>query len=141
MAPLEKRAEAIVTAAFHSDHEAAKRLDVSRRSIIRWRKQMADDPELSQIVTKKYQELREDADWIEDATRTIQQAFGFLRQAADNLDPQDPKAVEAVADAIRTISEAKLTAKVINARLAEEDRQDATTSGKNATQLVPAQRN
>lgn len=138
----EKRAEAIVTAAFHSDTEAAEKHDCSRRSIIRWRKQMDEDAELTRLVTEKYDELREEQDWIEDATRTIQQAFAFLRRAADELDPSDPEAVEAVAEAIQTITEAKLTAKVVNARLAENGRTRGAEADQNASgKLHPARRN
>jgi hypothetical protein len=116
----EQKAQAIVVAAFSSDREAADELDVSRRSIQRWRADMESDPELAENVATLYRDEIEGADWLEDATRTVQTAFSFLRQAANELDPADPDAVLAVSRAIQTITEAKLAADVINARLAEQ---------------------
>lgn len=140
--PTRKKAAAVVDAAFTTDHEAAEQHGVSRRSIQRWRSQVDNDPALAENVATIYKQQIEGRDWLEEATRTVQQAFSFLRRAADELDPSDPDAVKAVSLAVQTLTEAKLTAEVINARLAEQnpeyrapDREDA------AGQLRPERRN
>jgi hypothetical protein len=88
-----------------------------------------------------YREEVQDQDWLQDATETVQQAFSFLRRAADELDAGDPEAVKAVAMAVQTVTEAKLTAEVINARLAEQDTQQQSAVGEDAPRLPSKRRN
>jgi len=137
----QKKAAAIVDAAFTTDEEAAEQHGVSRRSIVRWRQEMDQSPELAQSVTAIYKEEIEGRDWLEEATRTVQSAFSFLRRAANELDPSDPDAVKAVSLAIQTLTEAKLTAEVINARLAEQSTEYREADREDAARLQPERRN
>ena len=140
--PTRKKAAAIVDAAFTTDEEAAGQHDVSRRSIQRWRAEMEEDPKLAENVAAIYKEEIQGRDWLEEATRTVQSAFSFLRQAANELDPSDPDAVKAVSLAIQTLTEAKLTAQVINARLAEQNSEYRASDREDAPrQLQPERRN
>lgn len=139
--PTRKKAAAIVDAAFTTDQEAAKQHGVSRRSLIRWRQSLDEDPELAQEVTAIYKEEIQGRDWLEEATRTVQNAFSFLRRATNKLDASDPEAVKAVSLAIQTLTEAKLTAQVINARLAEQNTEYREADREDAARLQPEQRN
>ena len=140
--PIPKKAAAIVDAAFTTDQEAADQHDVSRRSIQRWRREMDENPALAENVASIYKEEIEGRDWLEEATQTVQSAFSFLRQAANNLDPSDADAVKAVSLAIQTRTAAKLTAQVINARLAEQDTEYRAPDREDASrQLRPERRN
>jgi cell division septum initiation protein DivIVA len=115
--PTEQKARIIVEASLTTDRKAADNHDCSRRSIQNWRDELDTNTELQERVTELWQEVREADDWVEDATDTIRTALSFLRTAFDELDPSDPEAVEAVTEATRTLSEAKLTADVIEQRL------------------------
>jgi len=140
--PTPKKAGVIVDAAFTTDQEAADQHGVSRRSVQRWRAEMDEDPELAENVAAIYKEEIEGRDWLEEATRTVQTAFSFLRRAANELDPSDPDAVKAVSLAIQTLTEAKLTTQVINARLAEQSAEYRETDREDAPrQLRPERRN
>lgn len=139
--PTRKKAAAIVDAAFTTDQEAAEQHEVSRRSIQRWRADMEEDPELAENVAALYKEEIQGRDWLEEATRTVQSAFSFLRRASNGLDPSDPDAVKAVSLAIQTLTEAKLTAQVINARLAEQNTEYREADREDAARLQPEQRN
>lgn len=135
-----KKAAVLVDASFVSDSEAAEQHGVSRSSVVRWRGQMDEDPDLAEAYCELYQEEVQGQDWLEDATRTVQQAFSFLRRAADELDAGDPEAVKAVSMAVQTLTEAKMAAKVIDARLAEHDSKHGAADRENVARLQPAQR-
>lgn len=137
----QKKAAVLVDACFVADRKAAEDHGVSRSSIIRWRRQMDERPELAEAYCELYQEEVQGQDWLQDATETVQNAFSFLRKAAGELDPADPEAVKAVAMAVQTVTEAKLTAEVINARLAEQDRQYVQEGGEDAPRLPEQRRN
>lgn len=115
--PIEQKARIIVDASLTTDRKAANKHDCSRRSIQNWRDELDTNTELQERVTELWKEVRKADDWVEDATDTIRTALAFLRTAFDELDPSDPEAVEAVTEATRTLSEAKLTADVIEQRL------------------------
>lgn len=118
----EQKAEAIVDSAFSTDAEAAEKHGCSPRSIQRWRSDMDTDPDLSQNVALKWQAFRDAETWADDASRTIRKAMGFVRRAVEHLDPADPASLEAITRAIQTLTNAKLTADVIDARLAQSNR-------------------
>jgi tyrosyl-tRNA synthetase len=137
----EKKAAVLVDASFVADREAAADHGVHRSTIVRWRAKMDEDPELAEAYAKMYREEVKGQDWLQDATETVQQAFSFLRRAADELDAGDPEAVKAVAMAVQTVTEAKLTAEVINARLAEQNTQQQSAAGENAPRLPRERQN
>ena len=137
----EKKAAVLVDASFVADREAADQHGVHRSTIVRWRSEMDEDPELAVAYAKIYREEVQGQDWLQDATETVQNAFSFLREAAGELDPRDPEAVKAVAMAVQTVTEAKLTAEVINARLAEQNTQQQSAAGQNAPRLPRERQN
>lgn len=114
---LETKARAVVDAALTTDREAASDHGVSRRSIQRWRGELASDMELQKRVTELWSEVREAGDWVEDTTRTIRKALSFVRTATEELDPSDPEDVAAVVEAIEVLTEAKAMADVIETRI------------------------
>jgi primosomal protein N'' len=138
---IEKKAAVLVDASFVADREAADQHGVHRSTIVRWRAKMDEDPELAEAYAEMYREEVQDQDWLQDATETVQQAFSFLRRAADELDAGDPDAVKAVAMAVQTVTEAKLTAEVIDARLAEQDRQHQPAGDEGAPRLPRERQN
>jgi len=54
----EQKVEAIVVSALWSDRKAAEDLDISRRSIQRWRDAMGSDPEIRSMVQDRFKEMR-----------------------------------------------------------------------------------
>jgi len=119
-----QKAKTIVHAAVTTDRQAAKDMDVSRRSVIRWRDKMSTDPKLAQAVAKVWKEYRDADTWVDDATHTIRKAQAFIRDATDALNPSDPESVHAVTEALSTLVEATQMARIIDARLADQNPDD-----------------
>lgn len=111
------KAKAIVYGALHTDQQAAKKFGCSRTSIYQWRKQLDDDEQLQEACTRRWKEIRTADSWIQDATHTIRKAQGFIRNAADDLNPSDPEAVEAMTEALQTLTESLQMARIVHARL------------------------
>ena len=132
----EYKAKCIVQAAITTDRAAAKRLDVSRSSIIRWRKAMETDPALAKAVADVWHEYREADTWVEDATDTIRKAQAFIRDATDRLDAADPDAVLAITEALSTLVEATQMARIIDARLAKQNPDDRAENRQNVAGYI-----
>ena len=134
---LETKAKIIVEAALTTDLEAAERHDVDRSSIYRWRRQMEQDPKLQRLVAMRWKEFRKADSWVQDATHTIRKAQSFIRNAAEEMDPSDPAAVEAMTDALQTLTESLQMARIVDARLGT-DRPDGEAGRQDdAGQLPP----
>lgn len=114
---LDTKAKIIVEAALTTDLEAAERHDVDRSSIYRWRRQMEEDPELQRLVSMRWDEYRQADSWVQDATHTIRKAQSFIRSAAEHMDPSDPEALEAMTEALNTLTESLQMARIVDARL------------------------
>jgi 3-mercaptopyruvate sulfurtransferase SseA len=85
---------------------------------------MASDADLQQCVAERWEEYREADTWAEDATRTIRKAQSFIRTATEEMDASDPEALQAMTDALQTLVEATQMARIIDARLADENTGD-----------------
>jgi len=124
MADKDTQAKAIVHAAIHTDQEAADKHDVHRSTIYRWREKLGQDTELQRLTSKYWQQVRASESWVQDATHTIRSAQSFIRRAADEMDATDPKAVEAMTEALQTLTESLQMARIVDARLGTSRQHD-----------------
>lgn len=128
----ERAARVLVDACFMTDAEAAERHDLSRRTVLNYRKRLASDAELAQLFTAKLQEARAHEGWADDLTSTIRTAMSAVRRCANEMDPTKPSTLQALTDALRVLTEAQLALRVIDARLAQQDRQPEPAPGEGA---------
>ena len=113
----EERARVIVEAVVHGDTVAAERNGVSTQSIRRWRKAMADDPELSMVVA--HTRARASAEWAEKLDSALSASCDFIERAAEVLDPADAGAVRAMTKALGTLAEVQQRKRILDERLGE----------------------
>jgi len=125
----------LVDASLTTDQAAARKWEVHRSTIYRWREKLEEDPALQRLTTKYWKQAREADSWVQDATRTIRSAQAFIRDAANEMDPSDPHAVEAMTEALQTITDALQMARIVDARLGTS-RQNGAASEQDAPQRL-----
>ena len=133
----ERAATILAEAALIGDEKAADNHGVSVRSIQNWRARLKRDPVLVESFTAKTQAAT--TDWADGLGDTIKAGIDFLRRAANQVNPMDPDAIFAVVGAVKVLAELEMTRKVLDARLAGQNRQQPAQARKMATHRQPAQ--
>ena len=123
----ERAATILAEAALVGDTRAAKRHGVDPSTIWRWRKRMERDPDLHALANQKRAAL--ERAWVGAATESLRKAAEFLGRAAEEMSPQNPEHVHAVAGAFKLLSEALIARDVIDARLAGAHRRHDAAAG------------
>jgi transposase-like protein len=121
---VDQKAKILVEAAVKTDTEAADTHDLARSTIYRWRQSLKEDAALQRAVYERWEELKAADTWADDATRTIRKAQSFIRTATEDLDPSDPEALRAVTEALQALVDATQMARIIDARLADQNSGD-----------------
>ena len=109
--PIELIARALTEADFYPDDQIAERWGISRRSIIRYRKELESNPngELALKVTQYRREYT--SRWLDTATRTLIHAMNALEARYDSAKSRDDaECIKAIADSLRAVGELKLAA-------------------------------
>lgn len=109
-----KAAQALIDAAVLGDTQAAKKHNVSTRTIERWRHRMDNDPQLAGFV----EEMREKQNqiWAAEIPVTLTACIEYVKQASQIASKTDPEAIAAIVSAIETLSDVSLTWKMIDER-------------------------
>lgn len=123
----DRAAKLLVEAATLGDKATAKKHGVSLRTLQRWRKQLEGDSALSQAVASKKAKVEEG--WADEIPGALRAAIAFLTKAAEQADPKDPAAIHSVAGAMKLLSETSATWKVLDARLARQNRSAGSEAG------------
>lgn len=127
-------AQVLVTAMLKGDEAAAKQFKLSTKTVSRYRAAMRESPELSRLVREKKTTV--EAEWQSELRDSIREGILFLKRAAMTADAADPDAIHAIAGAIKIMSETDMTSKVIDARLAAQDRSSREEYGEVAPALT-----
>lgn len=127
-------ARIIVTSMLRGDEEASLCHSVSPRTIQRYRALMRADDGLAKLVAQKKAAV--ESSWQGDLRDAIQAGIKFLKRSAEEADATDPDAIHAIAGAIKVMSETDMTSKVIDARLAAQDRSSREEYGEVAPALT-----
>lgn len=123
-------AKILVEASVNGDKATAEKFGVSLRSIQRWRSKLPGgnettgappDDKLAQAVAEKKAKVEEG--WADEIPEALRDAVKFLRRAAKEADPKDPAAIHSIAGAMKMLSETAATWKVLDARLARQNRE------------------
>ena len=113
----ERAAMILVDAAYTNDERAAEMHDVSRQSVVNYRKRLETDPELVQCFARKKQ-LREAA-WASSVGPTIEAITDYLLRAATKASTRDPDTIHALAGALKILADVKVTKEMLDVRLAQ----------------------
>ena len=122
----ELAAVALVEAAFKTDAEACGKFGISLRTLQRYRRQLQEDPELAGIVATKKALL--DREWRDDLVKAMRGAASFIFEAAETARTDEkcktnPDMIAAMAGALKLCADVHLTSKVLDAQLADANRQ------------------
>jgi len=135
---LELAAAVLVDAARHDDATAGAMHNLSRRTVLRYRKRLRTDPQLAQLVASKLTELEQPSSYLPTVRETLEQALWFILQAAKNSNYRDPEMVKAIADAYGTIADIDLAREGMQQYLALLQSQHIATSSQSITGTQPA---
>lgn len=105
----------LLDAATMGDRATVEKYDISSRTLQRYRSRLANDQELTALVAHKKAE--QDKQWASEIPGAIAACIKFIANASQNLKPDDPEAVHAIAGAMKILSEIAMTREVIEARL------------------------
>lgn len=121
----ELAATVLIEAAYTTDEKACQKYGVSIRSLQRWRKSLASDPVLAGFVATKKEAV--DKAWAEslpvamkEATQTIASIAAAIRVHPQMKD--SPLALEKLAGALKLCADVYYTGRIIDARLAGQNR-------------------
>lgn len=111
----ERAAAILAEAVTVGDLETCRKYGISPRTLRNYRTRLNRDPQLAAFFREKLRAL--EGDWIDEVQGAILEGLRFLRQATQRADPSDPRAVTAIAEALKVMAELAMTREVITARL------------------------
>lgn len=125
------QAQILVEAIYTDDQSVCDKYGISMRSLRRYRKSLADgDAELAESVRIKKAAF--DSEWAEKCAPALRAGMEFLTSALQNAgDPQkkNPNFIAAAAGAIKIVAEVQMTGKVLDARIADQNRRSDAVPG------------
>jgi hypothetical protein len=116
-------ATVLLEAVFTSDRKACEKFNITDRTLRNYRARLNSDADFSALFQKKKALL--DRAWADDLTATARKAARFIGSVAESDEPsvrRNPVMVHAMAGALKICVDAYLTNRVIDARLADQDR-------------------
>ena len=119
----DRASRVLAAAAFSDDTTATRDEGITTRTLQRYRKRLAEDPVLSQLVAQKKAVL--EREWAHKIAPALRSALDFLARAGREANPADPEAIHAIAGAFKLVNEGGLAKAVIDARLGHGSRPDA----------------
>jgi hypothetical protein len=117
----ERVARILVDADLLGTDAAAARHKIHVRTVIRYRVLAERDRNLSDLVTRLKRSIG--ADWFEGLGAAIKAQIDFLTHAAAEANPRSASSVNAVTNALKALAEVGLTSQVVNARIADQNRE------------------
>jgi hypothetical protein len=100
----ERAALALTTATVVGDEAAAEQHGCSTDSIQRWRARLPSDAEL-QVAAAHARARVLDRKWVPKLSKALEACIDFVERAATEADPKNPRAIQAVSKAMRTLGE------------------------------------
>lgn len=112
----------LVEALFFGDVTTSRRYGITTRTIRTYRSELNENSKLSAFFLDSRQEF--EGSWAARIPGTIIGAVDFLARATQEADHKDPDTINAIANALKTLSEVQLTKQVIDARYLTGNRTD-----------------
>lgn len=111
-------ARVVVDATLLGDGTAAKRHNVSTKTVQRYREMAQSDANVSKLVSALW--AAADKDWGKGLASALRGQIEFLNRATEKADPSNPEAITAVTGALETLADVALTKRMLDARLGPE---------------------
>jgi len=108
-------AQALVDAIFSSDKEAAKKHEVSVRTIRRWRERAKYDEDLSLKVRELKNEI--ETAWIDTINPAIVSGVRYLQRAAKKANEIDAETIVAITGAVKAMSDVENNRRILDTLL------------------------
>lgn len=134
-------AQLLYEAEVYGHARTSRKHSIASSTLHSWRKRLETDAG----VKGRFDELMAvgTAEWSEKVNRPIVAAIAFINEAMESLDPKDPVAANAAANALKVLAEAKFASEVfnvfarkqsaINGAAGREDAADRLIDGRSAT--------
>jgi len=116
----EKAAMALVDALLTTDIAAAEKWEVSRRTILNWRKRLDTDPEFARLFQEKRAAVEKE--WADELPAAIRASVDFIKRSAQSTNVSDPDMLHSVAGALKILTETAAMRQLLDARLAPQAR-------------------
>jgi hypothetical protein len=129
----DKIARIVLDAKLLGDESAAKRHDVSTKTVGRYKQLVEADSKLSDLVCEKLKLV--EGDWGIGLASAIRGQIEFLNRAATCADASDPHAVHAIAGALKILADVALTSRMLDARLTPGAREEAAPTRSLAVEM------
>lgn len=108
----------LVEAIYIGDPKAAEKYGCSVRAIQKWRNRLSEDSVFAALFAKKKE--RWEKEWAAKIPEVIRAGLEFVMEAFQEGDRKDPKMLEQVNTALKTIAELEMSKAVIDARLSKQ---------------------
>jgi hypothetical protein len=113
---LNRAAQILCDAAYLGDAKAAEKWKITTRTIESYRSRLRTDPELSALFGTLRVKLEQGwKDELSSAITTGVKKMAAMIEAAPSGDTFDAKALEAVTNAVKVLSEIQITTEILNA--------------------------
>ena len=123
----ERVAQIVVDASLIGDEAAAKRHNVSTKTVGRYRDLAQSDEVVSKLVAAKWEAA--DKDWSVGLSSAIKAQIEFLNRAATSASHTDPEVIREVTGALKTLADVALTSRMLDARIANRTGQAREADG------------
>lgn len=121
------KAQVLAEATYQPDSVVAARWDIARQTIVKWRRDFAQDDNLSQLLTEKAAELYDQ--WANEIDPAILAGIEYLKGAMQEM-PKEAECVKAAAGALKILGGLKIAKELVDARNSGGRTQDSPASGK-----------
>jgi len=108
-------ARILVEAAYNGDDAACQKYGISDRTLRRWKAELPEYPQLSELVRIKKAEM--DRNWADDAPMAVKACMEFIVKAAQEGNHKNSDMVHAVAGAMKIVSEVMAVREYLDAKL------------------------
>lgn len=115
----EKAASILAESALYGDKVTSEKWGITTKSIRNYRAKLAVNQQLSLLFQLKRQQL--ESTWATEIPLALKAGIDFLKRATQSLDPADPKAIEAVTQSLKVLTEVLMTKEILDRRFAERD--------------------
>lgn len=115
----ERAAYVLVDALTMGDKAAAKKWDVSIRTIERWRSLLQEDQLLAEFFAKR-QKDRTDA-WASEIPQALVAILSYISEAGREADRKCPETMKAMAQAFKVIADVEMSKQVLDKRIFKTD--------------------
>lgn len=124
----ERAAAALIDAAFTTDQQSCDKYGITTRTLRNYRTMLAEDAAFSAFFQKKKDSF--DAAWVDELPKTLKKSIVLIAECTDAIRAdarmkKNPAVLAAIAGAMKLCAEVYMTSRIIDARIADNNRPEA----------------